>query len=222
MTLADFPPIVFGPPNPDSAADHARSSVLKPEAPEHDDMAQVFDLLYQQLKAMARSQLRKRARGFTLCTTELVHELYLRFTRLGTSPELERIHFMALSARAMRHIIIDHARQRMSLKRGGEQPRTSLDENLTARDINVEQEACFLLAFDQALLQLARQDPRLAATCELRFFGGFTAAETAEILGVSTPTIKRDSRLARLFLSRSLNLDSLTMAATSRSDTARS
>lgn len=167
-------------------------------------MAQVFDLLYQQLKDMARTQLRKQARGATLCTTELVHELYLRFTRLGTSSSLDRLHFMALSARAMRHIIIDHARQRMTQKRGGDQPRALLEDDLTARNIDVEKEACFLLAFDRALEELGRRDARLAATCELRFFGGFTTAETAEILGVSIPTIKRDSRLARLFMSRAL------------------
>lgn len=171
-------------------------------------MGEAFDLLYQQLKTMARSQLRKRARGATLCTTELVHELYLRFTRQGSTLTLDRSHFMALSARAMRHIIIDHARERVSLKRGGEQVRTELDEDLTAQSLDVERDACFLLAFDQALVQLGRQDPRLANTCELRFFGGFTTVETAEILGVSTPTVKRDSRLARLFLSRALHAQS--------------
>ncbi|MEO1082991.1 MAG: ECF-type sigma factor [Acidobacteriota bacterium] len=190
-----------GPPVDDASASTGRTVL---DGFESSELTEAFEGLYQQLKTMARGQLRKRARGGTLCTTELVHELYLRFTRQGSGAAVDRSHFMALSARAMRHIIIDHARERVRVKRGGEQIRTQLDEHLTADDIDVEREATFLLAFDQALEQLGQRDPRLASTCELRFFGGFSTVETAEILGVSTPTVKRDYRLARLFLSRAL------------------
>lgn len=168
-------------------------------------MPELFDLLYQQLKGLARNQLRKRASGATLCTTELVHELYLRYTRHGTPAPWDRSHFMALSARAMRQIVIDHARLRMAQKRGGDEPKSVLDETLAARNVDVEREASFLLALDQALQHLEVQDPRLASVSELRFFGGYSVDETAEVLKVSTPTVKRDTRLARAFLARALD-----------------
>lgn len=205
------PPVAFGSRHQAPPTD---SSSETPAATEPSSTEEAFDLLYQQLKSLARHQLRKRSRGATLCTTELVHELFLRLTRQGSSLVVDRSHFMALSAQAMRHILIDHARKRIRQKRGGEHIRAELDDNLTAQDLDVEREAAFLLAFHQALVELGRQDQRLAKVCELRFFGGFSIAETAETLGVSTPTVKRDARLARLFLSRALNVQGATHSAT--------
>lgn len=165
---------------------------------------ELFEVLYRELKARASRQIRRHRHASTLYTTELVHELYLRFTRQGAALPCDREHFLALSARAMRQILVDHARGRAARKRSPQAGKSRLQEDLTRTEIDVETEAVFLLSLDRALRSLEQVDRRLASTTELRFFGGFTVAETADILNVSEPTVKRDSRLARAFVARTL------------------
>lgn len=160
----------------------------------------LFPLVYRELREMAHRQLARGGRG-TLNTTAVVHEAYLRFAeRDGISPS-DRIHFFALAARAMRQILIDHARRRLAKKRGGGAPHDLLDD----RDIAVEARATELLDLDRALERLGVLDERLARVVELRFFSGMSVEETAEALDVAPRTVKRDWRKARAFLFRELH-----------------
>ncbi|MGH7503953.1 MAG: sigma-70 family RNA polymerase sigma factor [Longimicrobiales bacterium] len=158
----------------------------------------LFSRLYEQLHERAHSQLRRAASGETLNTTVLVHETWLRFAgpdgvRIAPS---DRGHFFALAARAMRQIIIDHARRTHAKKRGAGGVLTGI----TIDALPGPTTAPTLLALDDALDELAKLDQRLAQLVELRFFAGFTIEETAEALGISARTVKRDWSKARAFL----------------------
>lgn len=160
----------------------------------------LFPLVYEELRAIAR---RRTASGSdrTLGTTALVHEAYLKLfdrTRLTVN---DRKHFFALAARAMRQILIDHARRRGAAKRGGDLRRLDLDDATIA----VDDRAGELLALDEALQRLARLDERMARVVELRFFGGLSVEETAEVLEVDPRTVKRDWRKARAVLYQELS-----------------
>lgn len=156
----------------------------------------LFPLIYDELHEVARRLLRRRRAGETLRTTALVHETYLRLVDQTRVEVGDREHFFALAARAMRHILIDHARRQNAEKRGGGAIRVTLSGN----DTPVEARGAELVALDEALQELERLDPRLVRVVELRFFGGLSVEETAVALDLSDRTVKRDWRKARAFL----------------------
>lgn len=161
-------------------------------------------MVYDDLLRIARAELARHRRGNTLNTRALVNEAYLKlFDRTGLSYE-NRVHFYATAARAMRQVVIDYARARLAERRGGGAEHVDLDA-LDGQSLPVDTQAEHLLAIDKALEKLAALDPRLVKVVELRFFAGLEVKDIAELLGVSEPTIKRDTRAAKAFLHRELS-----------------
>ena len=155
----------------------------------------LFALVYDELHAMAHRQLLRRRRTDTLNTTALVHEAYLKLIDRSQSTWQDKAHFLALTARAMRQILVDHARKLQAEKRGGQAHRTQLRTSIGAEDFQFE-----ILDLDDGLEQLALMNPRLSQVVEMRFFGGLSVQETAEVLGVTPRTIDRDWYKAKAFL----------------------
>jgi RNA polymerase sigma factor (TIGR02999 family) len=155
---------------------------------------------YQELRAIAHHRLATHLDGGTLSTTALVNETYLKLA--GSSPGRwgDRAHFLAVASLAMRHVIVDRAREQAALKRGGAPRPVTLDEESAA----AEEQADIVLHLDEALDRLAEWDPRLGKVVECRFFGGLSEAETAEVLGVTVRTVQRDWVKARVVLRRAL------------------
>jgi RNA polymerase sigma-70 factor, ECF subfamily len=153
-------------------------------------------LVYGDLQRVARAQLRRHRPGDSLNTTGLVHEAYVRLIDQSRASWRDRGHFFAVSALAMRQIVVDYARRRGRQKRGGDQAFVTFDD---AVDPGVR-EAQRLLDIDAALHKLAQQNPRLARVVECRFFAGFTEEETAEALGLSVRTAQREWYKARAWL----------------------
>ncbi len=164
-----------------------------------DAFAHAYEAAYAELRQIARRQLRSLSAGHTLVTTALVNEAYLKLAGRRGGPK-DRAHFFALAARAMRQILVDHARARASQKRGGGWRATTLDEAA----IPVEALADEMIAIDRALTRLEQVDERLARLVEWRFFGGMTDEEIAEALQITTRTVRRDWQKARGFLHREL------------------
>jgi RNA polymerase sigma factor (TIGR02999 family) len=158
-------------------------------------------LVYQHLHRVAHSYMRQELRGHTLQTTALINEAYVRLVDVGRVTWQNRAHFFAMCARLMRQILTDFARSRLSVRRGAEAQHLSLDESLT---ISGEPRPD-LVALDEALNRLAGIDARKSQVVELRFFGGLSVEETAEVLKASPETVKRDWRLARSWLLRELS-----------------
>lgn len=158
--------------------------------------SELYDLLSEELRAIAEGQFRQARIGpHTLQPTALVNEAWIRL--VGASGGIrDRTHFLATSARAMRSVLVDHVRRKQSAKRGGGHVRISLEE---ASLLQVEQDTD-LLALDDALERLAGSNERRARVVELRFFGGLTVEETAEVIESSTATVHREWRLARMWL----------------------
>ncbi len=163
----------------------------------------LMPLVYDELKRLARARLGWRRGTETLDTTALVHETYLKLFDQTRVTVNDRRHFFALAATVMRQVIVDRARRQATLKRGGAPRRIDLDD---AR-LSTEDAAETVLAIEQALARLAEVDARLSRVVELRFFGGFSVEQTADVVGVDPRTVKRDWRKARALL-----LDSLTAA----------
>jgi RNA polymerase sigma factor (TIGR02999 family) len=161
---------------------------------------QVVALTYQELRAIAHRRLAVGGRGGTLSTTGLVHEAYLKLVDQSRAGWQDRAHFMALASLAMRHVLVDRARERGALKRGGARRQITLDEEVLA----VEDQPEVLLQLHEALDRLAIREPRLARVVECRFFGGLTEQETADALGLTTRTVQRDWVKARVLLRRVL------------------
>ncbi len=161
----------------------------------------LMPLVYQELRRLARRQMRRERAGDTLQTTGLVNEAYLRLVDYEKLQPRDRAHFFAIATQAMRRILIERARSRRSAKRGSGTLKVSLDE---AVDVAGER-AADLVALDEALTQLAAIDPRKSRLVELRYFGGLTIEETAEVLGVSTPTVERDWHTAKIWLHREIS-----------------
>jgi RNA polymerase sigma factor (TIGR02999 family) len=157
---------------------------------------QVFAVTYQELRAIARQRLAGRGRGRTLSTTALVHEAYLKLADRSGPGWVDRAHFLAVASLAMRHVLIDRARELSTLKRGEARPPVTLDDDIAA----AEAQADALLQIDEAVERLARYEPRLARVVECRFFGGLTELETAEALGLTVRTVQRDWAKARVLL----------------------
>jgi RNA polymerase sigma-70 factor (ECF subfamily) len=167
-----------------------------------DDTAleQLTPLVEAELRRLARGYMRGERRGHTLQTTALVNEAFLRLIDARRVRWADRAHFLGISARLMRRVLVDHARSRGYRKRGGGADRVTLDEGLLISP----EPAVDILALDRALEALAAVDVRKGRVIELRFFGGLSVEETAEVLHVSTDTVKRDWRLAKLWLLREL------------------
>jgi RNA polymerase sigma factor (TIGR02999 family) len=163
---------------------------------------QILPLVYHELRRAARRELAIRPSD-TLSTTALVHELYLKLARVHRAEWRDRAHFLSVAAVAMRHILVDRARRRTAEKRGGPQRHVTLDEQLT----RAEGQAESLLELHDALDQLAALDERLARVVECRFFGGMTEQETAEALGITERTVRRDWIKARGLLYQALGAD---------------
>ena len=156
----------------------------------------LLPVVYGELRRLAASYLRKERVGHTLQPTALVHEAYMRLVDQTQVQWQNRAHFFGVAAQMMRRILVDHARAHEAEKRGGEFQKLSLDENIDVsgeRDVN-------LVALDDALNLLAEIDPQKMKIVELRFFGGLSVEETAEVLGVSAPTVKRQWRMAKAWL----------------------
>lgn len=162
----------------------------------------LVDLVYDDLRRIARSQLRKRSGRRELETTALVNEAYLRLIEGSGLVGSSRQHFLAVCARAMRFVLIDFARERIAQKRGGGQAEATLEEDLLAPA--AEEELANVLALHDALEEIGSSAPRLVQVVECRYFAGLSLEETAEVLGVSTRTVERDWRLARAHLRRIL------------------
>jgi RNA polymerase sigma factor (TIGR02999 family) len=158
-------------------------------------------LVYGELHQLAQRYMAREAPGHTLQTTALVHEVYLRLVDFRKISWQNRAYFFGVCARLMRQILVDFARSRRRLKRGGEAPRVSLEEAFV---VSLEAPAN-LLALDEALDALAALEPRKSRVVELRFFGGLSVEETAEVLKVSEETILRDWRLAKAWLLREMS-----------------
>jgi len=160
-----------------------------------------YGLVYAELKRLAHRQLAAQ-RGATLCTTALVHEAYVRLSGVECTPQ-DRRHFIALGARAMRFVLVDHARRAAAQKRDGVMQTLTVTGGALA-DGGGESGAADVLALDQALERLSSLDARLAQVVEWRFFGGLSEPEIAEELGLTERTVQRDWRRARAFLHREL------------------
>jgi RNA polymerase sigma factor (TIGR02999 family) len=162
---------------------------------------ELLPIIHQELRRLARLQMRAERANHTLQTTALVNEAFLRLVDLRQIGWQDRAHFLALSARLMRRILVDHARSRGYQKRGGGAAAVTLDDALLAAP---ERGANFV-ALDDALQDLARLDARKGQVVELRFFGGLSVAETADALGISAETVMRDWRFAKVWLLRQIS-----------------
>jgi len=155
---------------------------------------------YESLRELARQAVRGRRADGLLNPTELVHEGYVRLARQGTDTPERRTEFLALAATVLRNVLIDHAREREALKRGGNLQRLTLD----GRDL-AEGQGLDLLELDEAMRKLARLDERQARIVELKFFGGMTNDEAARVVGICTRTLDGEWKLARAWLRRELS-----------------
>lgn len=157
---------------------------------------QLMTAAYEHLRRLAANRLRQERAGHTLQATELVSELYLKLFSSESVAWHDRVHFYAVAARQLRRILIDHARARRAEKRGGNAIRVSL----TAVAGLAQSAEVDVLQIDELLTQLEALDPRAAAGVELRFFGGLTETEIAEVLGISLATLHRDWKFSRAWL----------------------
>lgn len=158
--------------------------------------SELFPLVYAELHRLAERQMASERKDHTLQPTALVHEAYLRLAGGEPAGIADRQHFLCLAARAMRSVLVDHARSRGADKRGGKGLRVTLHDGM----VTEESQGPLLLALDDALAKLGGMDEQLARIVELKFFGGLTIDQTAAALQVSTPTVERGWRLARAWL----------------------
>jgi len=165
--------------------------------------SELISLVYEELRRVAARSLRRERPGHTLDATALVHEAYLRLSDQRRVDWRNRDQFYSIAARMMRRVLVDHARSKQRVKRGGDLVRVPL-EDATVMAVNRSPE---LLAVDEALEELAAFDPFKVSIVELRFFAGFTVRETAHLLGVSQPTVIRHWRTVRAWLYRKLYRD---------------
>jgi RNA polymerase sigma-70 factor (ECF subfamily) len=177
----------------------------------HPQLASLMPLVYDELRRIAARYINRERPGQTLQATALVNEAFVRLAAERPREFQNRTHFVAIAALSMRQILVQRARARRAIKRGGAPDRVTLDDNLSpsgagfrdgpqfgaARDVHI-------LALDEALTRLAQVDPGLVQIVELRYFGGLTVEETAEAVGVSPATVKRQWAVARAWLKRAL------------------
>jgi RNA polymerase sigma-70 factor (ECF subfamily) len=161
-----------------------------------DAVDQLLPLIYGELKRLAANYLRRERSGHTLQPTALVHEAYLKLVDINQVNWQNRAHFLGVAANQMRRILIDYARQHNAEKRGNDFQIIALNENID----KAAEQSMELVALDDALNELAKMDPVKAKIVELRYFGGLTTEETAEVLGVSAITVKRHWRMTKAWL----------------------
>ena len=164
---------------------------------------QLVPLVYRELRRIARGHLARERAGHTLQTTALVNEAYLRLVDQKQTRWQNRAHFFAISAQLMRRILVDYARRRQYQKRGGGTPQVTLAE----AEVLTDEKAPDLVALDEALKSLAEIDPRRSQVVELRFFGGLSINEAAEVMKVSPTTLERDWTIAKAWLHKTLMSD---------------
>lgn len=172
------------------------------EAWQHGDAGareRLLPLVYDELRRVARARLRRERPDHTLQATALVHEAYLRLIGPGEATPRNRVQLFGIAARLMREILVDHARRKAALKRGGPATKVSLDAVATPEVAIVD-----ILALDEALGELSARDARLCQVVELKFFAGLTIDETATALQVSVATVERDWTVARAWLHQRL------------------
>ena len=185
-------------PSPNGSRAHVTELLLAWGSGDRVALDELVPLIHEELRRLARHQMRGERDNHTLQTTALVNEAFLRLVDLRRIRWQDRAHFLALSARLMRRILVDHARSRSYQKRGAGVANVTLDESLIASP----ERGIDLVALDDALEDLARVDARKSQVVELRFFGGLSVEETAEALKVSPETVTRDRRLAKVWLLR--------------------
>ncbi|NNE43368.1 MAG: RNA polymerase subunit sigma-70 [Gemmatimonadetes bacterium] len=161
----------------------------------------LLPLVYAELRSLADGYMRAERADHTLQATALVHEAYLRLAA-GDLPWSDRAHFFAIAARTMRRILVDHARERAAVKRGGQWVRTTLDEGIVLSGAPPLE----LVRLDEAMAELAEQDDRAAKAAELHWFAGLSYEDTARALEVSPATVHRDLRMARAWIYRALDV----------------
>ncbi|MFZ0391251.1 MAG: sigma-70 family RNA polymerase sigma factor [Calditrichia bacterium] len=166
----------------------------------HTIVDQLMPMVYDELHRMAQLKLLRERRGHTLNATALVHEAYLKLVDQNQVDWQNRAHFFAIASQAMRRILINYAQMRLAEKRGGGNPVVTFMEESVPREARAEE----LLALDEALNRLAEMNQRQSQVVEYWFFGGLTHEEIAEVVGVSLPTVRRDWRLARAWLTKEL------------------
>ena len=170
---------------------------------EQDAMDRLMPLVYDRLRALAHRQLKRLRPGQTLDTTALVNEAYLKLADRAEAGWSDRAHFLAAAALAMRHILVDHARRQAAQKRPGKENQVLLEEARFGAEERMA--AIEILALDRALDSLAKISERLSRVVEMRFFGGLSAGEIGDALGVTERTVRRDWRKARAYLFRELS-----------------
>jgi RNA polymerase sigma-70 factor (ECF subfamily) len=171
---------------------------------DHTALDKLTPLVYEQLRRIARRHMREERAGNTLQTTALINEAYLRLVDVNSSGWRDRAHFFAFSARLMRRILVDAARARGSAKRGGLAIRVDHSKTFNPDDLPGAGRSAELVALDDALNALAEIDVRKARVIEKRFFAGLSVEETAGVLGISTQSVLRDWKLARVWLKRKM------------------
>jgi RNA polymerase sigma-70 factor (ECF subfamily) len=169
--------------------------------PDASGIGSLFPVVYSELRRLAHHYLSHERTGHTLQPTALVHEVYLRLIPQDEATWQDRGRFIGIAAHVMRQILVEHARGRNRQKRGGEFGRIPLDDNVAPIDPDFSRWE----DLDRALNRLTQLDPRQAQVVELRYFGGLTVEETADVLGVSAKTVKRDWSIARAWLRRELD-----------------
>ena len=172
------------------------------EGGDRDALNRLMPVVYDELRRAAQAYMRRERTSHTLQASALVNEVYLRLVDLTSVRWQDRAHFFAIAASMMRRVLLDAARARAAQKRGGGDVRITFDEDRI--DAAASRQAAGLIEIDQAIEALSKMDPRKARVVELRFFGGLSVDETAEVLGVSGQSVKRDWRLARAWLLKEL------------------
>lgn len=175
-----------------------RRNVTSDGSPELD---RLLPEIYDELRRLAARTMRDQRADHTLQPTALVHEVYLKLARSGSGEPVDRAHLLALAARAMRQILVDHARARLSDKRGGGAIRVTL----SLAETPAQPQGFDLLAFDDALRRLEALDAQQARIVELRYVAGLSVEEAAEVVGVSPRTVRRDAAMAKAWLFRELS-----------------
>jgi len=170
-------------------------------------LEQLTPLVYDEIRRIAHRYVQREREGQTLETTALVNEAYLRLAGSQRVEWQNRAHFFAVTAQVMRHILIDHARRRQYVKHGGKVQRVSFDAASRDAAVMSQPRAAELLALDEALNELAKIDPRKSRVVELRYFGGLSIEETAEVLEISAMTVRRDWRAAKAWLYKKVTSD---------------
>ena len=164
-------------------------------------LSKLMPIIYSELRKRAHRYMARENPGHTLQTTALIHEVYIRLAEQKDKKWENRSHFFAVAAQAMRHILVDYARSRKAARHGGALRSVSLEEAAVVSDERTSE----IVALDDALEQLAGLDPRQSRIVEMRFFGGLSVEETAEVLKVSPTTVIRDWNLAKVWLYRELS-----------------